>query len=49
MYVCQDMLEMAAKRTLFFEEPAGAENIRQMVQASSKSWSATRDPAKDQA
>ena len=46
MYVCQDMPEMAAKRTLFFEEPVGAENVRHMVQGTSKSWSATRDPDK---
>lgn len=43
MYVTQDMTEMAAKRTLFFEEPAGVENLRHMVQGTSKSWSATRD------
>jgi gentisate 1,2-dioxygenase len=45
MYVAQDMPEMAAKRTLFFEEPQGIENVRHMVQGTSKSWSATRDPA----
>jgi gentisate 1,2-dioxygenase len=44
MYVTQDMTEMAAKRTLFFEEPQGVENLRHMVQGTSKSWSATRDP-----
>ena len=44
MYVAQDMPEMAAKRTLFFEEPEGIENVRHMVQGTSKSWSATRDP-----
>ncbi|MEE2996676.1 MAG: cupin domain-containing protein [Pseudomonadota bacterium] len=44
MYVVQDMPEMAAKRTLFFEEPVGVENVRHMVQGTSKSWSATRDP-----
>ncbi|MCY3828995.1 MAG: cupin domain-containing protein [Rhodospirillaceae bacterium] len=44
MYVAQDMPEMAAKRTLFFEEPQGLENVRHMVQGTSKSWSATRDP-----
>lgn len=44
MYVAQDMPEMAAKRTLFFEEPEGLENVRHMVQGTSKSWSATRDP-----
>lgn len=44
MYVVQDMTEMAAKRTLFFEEPQGVENLRHMVQGTSKSWSATRDP-----
>ena len=44
MYVCQDMPDMAAKRTLFFEEPVGAENVRHMVEGTSKSWSATRDP-----
>lgn len=47
MYVCQDMPEMAAKRTLFFEEPVGVENVRHMVQGTSKSWSATRDPEKE--
>jgi hypothetical protein len=47
MYVTQDMTEMAAKRTLFFEEPVGVENVRHMVQGTSKSWSATRDPEKD--
>jgi gentisate 1,2-dioxygenase len=45
MYVVQDMPEMAAKRTLFFEEPQGIENVRHMVQGTSASWSATRDPA----
>jgi len=44
MYVAQDMPDMAAKRTLFFEEPEGIENVRHMVQGTSKSWSATRDP-----
>ncbi|MCZ6603770.1 MAG: cupin domain-containing protein [Alphaproteobacteria bacterium] len=44
MYVTQDMPEMAAKRTLFFEEPEGIENTRHMVQGTSESWSATRDP-----
>lgn len=44
MYVAQDMPDMAAKRTLFFEEPMGLENVRHMVQGTSKSWSATRDP-----
>lgn len=48
MYVTQDMPEMAAKRTLFFEEPEGIENVRQMVQGTSKSWSATRDPGADE-
>ena len=47
MYVCQDMPEMAAKRTLFFEEPEGVENLRHMVQGTSQSWSATRDPSKE--
>ncbi len=47
MYVCQDMPEMAAKRTLFFEEPEGVENLRHMVQGTSQSWSATRDPEKE--
>ena len=47
MYVAQDMPEMAAKRTLFFEEPVGVENVRHMVQGTSKSWSATRDPDKE--
>jgi gentisate 1,2-dioxygenase len=44
MYVTQDMPEMAARRTLFFEEPEGIQNVRHMVQGTSKSWSATRDP-----
>ncbi len=44
MYVVQDMPDMAAKRTLFFEEPVGVENVRHMVEGTSKSWSATRDP-----
>lgn len=44
MYVTQDMPDMAAKRTLFFEEPEGVQNLRHMVQGTSKSWSATRDP-----
>ena len=44
MYVAQDMPEMAAKRTLFFEEHVGVENVRHMVQGTRKSWSATRDP-----
>ena len=47
MYVTQDMPDMAAKRTLFFEEPEGLENVRHMVQGTSKSWSATRDPDKE--
>lgn len=47
MYVTQDMPDMAAKRTLFFEEPEGIENVRHMVQGTSKSWSATRDPDKE--
>jgi gentisate 1,2-dioxygenase len=47
MYVVQDMPEMAAKRTLFFEEPEGVQNLRHMVQGTSKSWSATRDPEKE--
>lgn len=47
MYVCQDMPDMAAKRTLFFEEPEGIENTRHMVLGTSKSWSATRDPDKE--
>jgi gentisate 1,2-dioxygenase len=47
MYVTQDMPEMAAKRTLFFEEPEGIENVRHMVVGTSKSWSATRDPDKE--
>jgi gentisate 1,2-dioxygenase len=47
MYVVQDMPEMAAKRTLFFEEPAGVENVRHLVQGTSASWSATRDPTKE--
>ena len=47
MYVVQDMPDMAAKRTLFFEEPVGVENLRHMVEGTSKSWSATRDPDLD--
>ncbi len=47
LYVVQDMTEMAGKRTLFFEEPAGIENVRHMVQGTSQSWSATRDPSKE--
>jgi len=47
MYVCQDLPEMAAKRTLFFEEPEGIENVYQMVKGTSKSWSKTRDPDKE--
>ena len=38
---------MVAKRTLFFEEPVGVENVRHMVQGTSKSWSATRDRDKE--
>tara|TARA_B100000686_G_scaffold288282_1_gene314285 strand:+ start:365 stop:967 length:603 start_codon:yes stop_codon:yes gene_type:complete len=44
IYTVQDMPDMAAKRTLFFEEPMGLENVRHMVQGTSKSWSATRNP-----
>lgn len=47
MYVAQDMPEMAAKRTLFFEEPQGIENVRHMVQGTSESWSATRNPKEE--
>jgi len=47
MYVAQDMPDMAAKRTLFFEEPEGIENTRHMVQGTSNSWSATRDRGKE--
>ena len=50
MNVCQDMTEVAAKRTLFFKEPVGVQNLRHMVhmvQGTSKSWSATRDPDKE--
>ncbi len=47
MYVTQDMPDLAAKRTLFFEEPEGIENVRHMVQGTSQSWSATRDPDKE--
>jgi gentisate 1,2-dioxygenase len=48
MYVVQDMPMLAAGRMLFWEEPEGKENIRQMVVGSSKSWSVTRkDAAKD--
>jgi gentisate 1,2-dioxygenase len=42
MYVVQDMPMLAASRTLFWEEPLGPENIRQMVTGTSPSWSATR-------
>lgn len=42
MYVCQDMPDMAAKRTLFFEEPEEIENTRHRVQGTGSSWSATR-------
>lgn len=42
MYVVQDMPMLAANRTLFWEEPIGKENIRQMVLGTSPSWSATR-------
>ena len=41
------MPDMTAKRTLFFEEPVGVENVRYMVEGTSKSWSATRDPGKE--
>ena len=46
MYVAQDLPDMAAKRTLFFEEPQGIENVRHIVQRTNKSWSAreTRTP-----
>ena len=47
MYVCQDMTEMAAKRTLLLEEPVGVQNLRHMVQGTGESWSATRDPDKE--
>ena len=47
MYVCQDMTEMADERTLLFEKPVGVQNLRHMVQGTSKSWSATRDPDKE--
>lgn len=43
MYVVQDMPMMAASRTLMWEEPLGAENIRHMVTGTSPSWSVTRD------
>lgn len=42
MYVVQDMPMMAVTRTLFWEEPAGQENIRHMVDGTSPSWSVTR-------
>jgi hypothetical protein len=42
MYVVQDMPMLAAARVLMWEEPAGHENIRHMVQGSSVSWSVTR-------
>lgn len=42
MYVVQDMPMLAAQRTLFWEEPIGPENVRQMVTGSAPSWSATR-------
>lgn len=49
MYVVQDMPMLAASRTLFWEEPEGKENIRQMVLGTSESWSVTRkkDAAED--
>lgn len=46
MYVVQDMPMLAANRTLFWEEPLGQENVRQMVTGTSPSWSVTRaDPS----
>jgi len=33
---------LAGSRTLMWEEPEGAENIRHMVQGASASWSVTR-------
>ena len=42
MYVVQDMPMLAAGRMLFWEEPMGQENIRHMVQGTSRSWSVTR-------
>jgi gentisate 1,2-dioxygenase len=45
MYVVQDMPQMAAQRTLFWEEPRGNENIRHLVEGTSKSWSVTREDA----
>jgi gentisate 1,2-dioxygenase len=42
MYVVQDMPQLASARTLFWEEPRGQENIRQMVLGTAPSWSATR-------
>jgi gentisate 1,2-dioxygenase len=42
MYVVQDMPMLAVSRTLFWEEPIGSENIRQMVLGTAPSWSATR-------
>ena len=47
MYVRQDMTETAAKRTLLLEKPVGVEDVRHMVQGTSESWSATRDPDKE--
>jgi len=43
MYVVQDMPMLAVSRTLFWEEPEGKENIRQMVIGTSDSWSVTRE------
>jgi gentisate 1,2-dioxygenase len=45
MYVVQDMPMLAVSRTLFWEEPAGQENIRHLVDGASSSWSVTRTPA----
>ena len=47
MYVVQDMPMLAASRTLFWEEPEGKENIRQMVLGTSDSWSVTREDDTD--
>lgn len=41
-YVVQDAPMMAAARLLFWEEPMGIENFRQLVEGTSRSWSTTR-------
>ncbi len=46
MYVVQDMPMLTAGRMLFWEEPAGQENIRHAVSGASPSWSVTRKDTK---